>query len=77
MRQAGWNRRELKEMGYIVSRDGAMLDNLDGFHDDHEDDFVRTYDCRTRDTYNRQTHIVMSRSLWDKIIKALEAQCST
>ena len=73
MRQVGWNRRELKEMGYIVSRDGAMLDNRDGFHDDHADDFIRTYDCRTRDTYNPQTHVVMSRPLWEKIVKALEA----
>jgi hypothetical protein len=77
MRQVGWNRRELKEMGYVVSRDGSMLDNRDGFYDDYQYDFIRTFDCRTRDTYNPQTHIVMSRSLWEKIAHILEAQCST
>lgn len=77
MRQVGWNRRELNEMGYVVASDGAMLDNRDGFYDDHPDDFIRTYDCRTRATYNPDTHIVMSRGLWEKIAASLEAPCST
>lgn len=38
--------RELRELGLIPARDGALLDNRDGFFDSFPDDHVRTYDGR-------------------------------
>ena len=77
MRHIGWNHRELKEMGYVVATNGDLLDNRDDFHADHPDDFLRIYDCRTLTTYNPETHIVMSRALWEKIAAIAEESCSS
>lgn len=56
--------RELRELGFVRARDGALLDNRDGFYDAHPDDFIREYDIRTC--------VAISRSLLRKIL--LDAQ---
>lgn len=55
------NDRELAALGYVRDRDGVLLDNRDGFFEDHPDP-IRTYDSRT--------HIAVSRSLLWKLIDA-------
>lgn len=59
-----FNRRELKELGYTVSREGYLLDNRDGFYDDNGDDHIRTYD--------RRTYVAISRGLLIKLIEAID-----
>lgn len=41
-----WADRELNEVGLVRARDGTLLDNRDGFYNEHPEDFIRTYDCR-------------------------------
>ena len=60
-RTAFWHDRELNEVGLVRARDGTLLDNRDGFYDEHSDDFIRTYDCRTC--------AVISRSLLAKLLE--------
>ena len=59
-RTAFWADRELNEVGLVRAHDGALLDNRDGFYDEHSDNFIRTYDCRVC--------TAISRSLLDKLI---------
>lgn len=63
--RALFNDQELAALDLKRSRDGALLDNRDGFYDAYPDDFLRTYDARTC--------IAISRSLLEKLILALEA----
>lgn len=69
MKHLGWVSRELIDLGYSVSSDGRLLDNRDGFMTDNPDDFIRTYDCRTRATYNPETHVVITREMWHQILE--------
>jgi hypothetical protein len=52
------------ELGLIRSPDGALLDNRDGFYDEHPDT-IETYDCRT--------HVAVSRALLSKLIALANA----
>lgn len=63
--------RELSELGLKRGRDGWLLDNRDLFYVAHPDDFIRTYDCRTRSTYNLATHALVSHALLDRLLAAL------
>lgn len=38
---------ELRALGFVRAPDGYLLDNRDGFYDEHPDDFIGTYDNRT------------------------------
>lgn len=55
------NDRELAALGYVRGWDGTLLDNRDGFFDEHADP-IRTYDSRTM--------VAVSRSLLFKLIEA-------
>lgn len=58
-----FNDRELKEVGYVRTREGYLADNRDNFYDENPDDYLRVYDCRT--------YVAVSRSLIAKMIRAL------
>jgi hypothetical protein len=51
--------REIRELGFVRASDGALLDNRDGFYDEHPDP-IRSYDSRTM--------VAVSRSLLNKLL---------
>lgn len=57
--------RELHEAGFVRSHDGMFLDNRDGFYDSYPSDYLKVYDSRT--------YLCISRSLFEKLLLALEA----
>lgn len=65
------NERELRDVGLVRQRDGRTTDNGDAFYDSYSDDWLRTYDRRTRATYNPCTHAVVSHGLLDRLLAAL------
>lgn len=65
MRNRPYNGCELQAIGLVRAKDGHLLDNRDGFHVEHPDDYLRLYDSRT--------HAAISRSLLEKLISAIPA----
>lgn len=51
--------RELREVGLIRTWDGRLLDNRDGFYDDHPDPSA---------VYDARTSVVVSRGLLDALL---------
>jgi len=65
------NDKELRGLGYVRAWDGAVLDNRDHFNESHPDS-VGTYDTRTIATYDKRTHVAVSKSLLFKLLEAYE-----